>query len=376
MLLDPAERPPELAAYRVVPALWAGADASARRLYRSASSACSGGIGTSRTALAVMPGWGWRARSGGVARGTGFLLALNGARAGVAAEVPDGAALVVGAGRAGAPERLLADHGAGGLVVDVVVARRVAQLRVRLVERLLVLGEHGSREAVDGGRVHEPQHLVPAAVVVDVRREDGCEQLVRYEDGMRIGDFEQRGFDEPPRQVVGPAAEESLGLGPCALEGRLVVAKLPTGDDGAQVGTRDGGVAHHQRAGVVDDLVAESGPEAAGGIEARGGRAFLPLVTVGGADAGKRGGLDVRRRVDEDEALAAGLAHEARVAAVAGDVRAHRLPNALERWSRAGERNRGQGGMRECDGAELGALALHDIDDPIGQARFDQQLQG
>ena len=57
---------------------------------------------------------------------------LDGPRRGPAQQVDRGAGLVVGAGGAGAAERLLADHGTGGLVVDVEVARGVPQRGVRL----------------------------------------------------------------------------------------------------------------------------------------------------------------------------------------------------------------------------------------------------
>src|SRR6202012_2427685 len=54
---------------------------------------------------------------------------LDGAGADPADQVEERARLVVGAAGPGAAERLLADDGAGGLVVDVEVARRIGQRR-------------------------------------------------------------------------------------------------------------------------------------------------------------------------------------------------------------------------------------------------------
>src|SRR3954471_23246465 len=56
-------------------------------------------------------------------------------------QVPHRAGFVVRAGCAGASERLLPDDGAGGLVIDVEVARGVAQLLMRLLDGEAVVGE-------------------------------------------------------------------------------------------------------------------------------------------------------------------------------------------------------------------------------------------
>ena len=63
---------------------------------------------------------------------------LDGAGRGPAHQVLRGAGLVVGAGGAAAAEGLLADDGAGRLVVDVEVAGRVAELLHRVGRRRAV----------------------------------------------------------------------------------------------------------------------------------------------------------------------------------------------------------------------------------------------
>src|SRR6266540_4049252 len=82
---------------------------------------------------------------------------LDRAWAGEADEVPDRAGFVVGAGGSGSAEGLLADGGAGRLVVDVEVAGGVFEGGVGFGDGLLVGGEDGAGEAVDGGFVGEPE---------------------------------------------------------------------------------------------------------------------------------------------------------------------------------------------------------------------------
>src|SRR6266567_5199344 len=78
------------------------------------------------------------------------------------------AGFVVGAGGAGSAEGLLADDGAGRLVVDVEVAGGVLERRVGFGDGPLVGGEDRAGEAVDGGLVGEPQRVGPVGVVIDV----------------------------------------------------------------------------------------------------------------------------------------------------------------------------------------------------------------
>ena len=96
-----------------------------------------------------------------------------------AQQVQRRAGLVVGARGARPAERLLPDHRAGGLVVDVEVARRVAQPAAAAVQhRGAVVGDHRAGQA----RTCEPPSTTPrmslAVVVgVDVHGEDRPEVL-------------------------------------------------------------------------------------------------------------------------------------------------------------------------------------------------------
>src|SRR3954466_10693712 len=96
------------------------------------------------------------------------MVALDRAGAGEADEIPNSPSFVVGAGRARATERLGPDDGAGGLVVDVEVAGRVAEGIVGIADRPRVAGEDRAGESVRGRLVDEGQCLLPVGVVVDV----------------------------------------------------------------------------------------------------------------------------------------------------------------------------------------------------------------
>ena len=116
-------------------------------------------------------------------------------------------------------------------------------------------------------------------------------------------------------------------------------------------------VADAQLADLRDEALAELGPEVRRRVHPRGGRALLPLVLEGAADDRRRQLVDVGGRVRDDEVLAAGLADDARVVAVLGDVRADRLPHRLEDRGRAGEVDAGEIGARERGVADLRAAS-------------------
>src|SRR5215203_548819 len=73
---------------------------------------------------------------------------LDGPRAGPADQIQLGAGLVVGAGPTRAAERLLSDDRAGRLVVDVEVARGVAQRGRGLADRAAVAREHRAGQRI------------------------------------------------------------------------------------------------------------------------------------------------------------------------------------------------------------------------------------
>ena len=84
--------------------------------------------------------------------------------------------------------------------------------------------------------------------------------------------------------------------------------------------------------------------------------------------------------MSDDEVLAAGLTHDARVVAVVGDVRADRLPHALEHRRGTGEVHAREVGARQRGVADLRARPVDQIDDPRRQpCRFvelHQEVRG
>src|SRR5437868_10791452 len=84
---------------------------------------------------------------------------LDNTRAGPADQVEEGPRLVVGAGGAGATERLQPDDRAGRLVVDVEVAGRVDELLGRFANRLPVGSENRAGQAVGAGPIAQVERL-------------------------------------------------------------------------------------------------------------------------------------------------------------------------------------------------------------------------
>src|SRR5215212_8126324 len=86
--------------------------------------------------------------------------------------------LVVRAGPASAAERLLADHRACWLVIDVKVAGGVAQRAHRIAYRRAIAGEDGTGQGIRRSAIDDFQRLRPGGVGIDVRRYDGTEDLL------------------------------------------------------------------------------------------------------------------------------------------------------------------------------------------------------
>ena len=96
----------------------------------------------------------------------------------------------------------MSDNGTGGLVVYVIVARRIAQGPVRLDEGRSILGEDRAGEAVGTGAIDHAQGLGPALRGIDVNREHRPEELLAHEPVLRIVHLEQRWLDEDRRFSV------------------------------------------------------------------------------------------------------------------------------------------------------------------------------
>ena len=109
------------------------------------------------------------------------------------------------------------------------------------------------------------------------------------------------------------------------------------------------------------------GVEALGDVGARGGRALLALELEGAAQQRHGQGLRLGAGMREDEVLAAGLAHQARIALVPLDVGAHGLPHPLEDRGRAREMHPGQIRGIEYEAADLGGGPVTMLMTPSGR---------
>src|SRR5581483_1481910 len=87
------------------------------------------------------------------------------------------ARLVVGARRTRTAKGLLAHDRSRRLVVHVEVAGRVAQPVRRTLDRIAVIGDHGTGQRVLGTAIDDVEDLVKALVGIDMDGEDRAEVL-------------------------------------------------------------------------------------------------------------------------------------------------------------------------------------------------------
>ncbi|KAI3479488.1 hypothetical protein L1887_58446 [Cichorium endivia] len=303
---------------------------------------------------------------------------LDGARRDKAVEDGDGAGLVVGARGAGTAEGLLADDGAGALVVVVHHARGVAQQVACADERVAVGREDGAGEGVLGGGVDELARLLKLLVGVGVDGDDGAEDLVDHGDRLGVLGLDHGGLDVPSLGVVALATAEHLAallLG--GLDEAHDLLKRVLGDDGAHEVLELVHGADRDLGDLVEQLLLELAlPHGLGHVQARERRALLALVLEGGADGLGDGGVDVGRLVDHVEVLAAGLADEARVAAVLVEVVADLLPELAEDVGGAGEVEAGELAVVDGGADDLLGGAGDELDDAVRETGLAEDLVG
>src|SRR5512133_1019955 len=300
---------------------------------------------------------------------------LDRPRADPADQVPHRAGLVVRARRASPAERLLSDDGAGRLVVDVEVAGRVAQRFLRLVDRSALLREDRAGEPVRRRVVDELERLLPLVLRVDVGRHDRPEELLAHQPVARVLRLDNGRLDEEALAVVGAAAGDHLSVVLARVLDRfLLPCERVLVDHGAHEVREVADVAHLDRRALLDEPLAQLGPEVRGCVHARGCRALLALVLERAAQDRCGDRLDVRARMGDDEVLATGLADDAWVIAVAVDVLADGLPDRVEDLGRAGEVDAGEVFARQGRVADLGAAAVDEVDHAGRNAGLLEQL--
>ncbi len=210
-----------------------------------------------------------------------------------------------------------------------------------------------------------------------MQRHDRPEELVAHVADVRIVGLDQRGLHEVALAVVAPATGEdlhALGLARLGDRGGVLVERALL-DHRAHEVREVGDVSDLDRADRRDQLVLHLRPHRLRDVDARRGRALLALILVAAADDRGRERAWIRRRVREDEVLAAGLADEPRVAAVAIEVVADALPHHPEHIGRAGEVDTCELGMIEDDVGAVVRETRDEVEDARRQARLFEQLE-
>ena len=116
------------------------------------------------------------------------------------------------------------------------------------------------------------------------------------------------------------------------------------------------------------------GPQVVWEVDTAGCTAFLSLELEGAADDAGDHFVHIGGAVRDDEVLATGLADNARVGLVLGNVLANGLPQVAEHAGGPGEVQSGEIGVGEDHVACGGTVDGHQIDDAFGQACGVQQL--
>src|SRR5690606_33417851 len=184
---------------------------------------------------------------------------LDRARADPAHEVQLRTGLVVRARRARAAERLLTDDSARGLVVDVEVARGVAQRRRRLADRRTVAREDRARKRIRRGLVDDLARLCPLVVGIDVRRDHRSEDLFAEQLVAGIVGLDERRLDEVPLLALHAAAMDDLRGAAAVLDVLANLRERLLIDNGTHEVTEVADIAHldvlHHRHGAVAHFV-------------------------------------------------------------------------------------------------------------------------
>jgi len=302
-------------------------------------------------------------------RNEGF---LDGAGAEPAIEVQDGTRLIVGAARAGSAEGLLADNGAGRLVVDVEVACAVSKLVRGQFHRVPILGDHRAGEGVGGGLVDQFQGLLELVLIVDVDRQDRAKDLFAHGGVLGIVGFDDRGLNEVALRFVISAANQNLltvGFGLIDVARDLIEASLV--DDRVDEVAEVLNGADLERLNTLNQLALDLVGDVARDVGAGGGGALLALILEGAAEEGGGDDVAIGALVSDDEVLAAGLTDDSGVGAVVADVLADGLPHLVEDAGGAGEVDTSEIWVLEADFAQGRAVYVDEVDDAFGKSGFD-----
>src|SRR5690606_11417208 len=101
-------------------------------------------------------------------------------------------------------------HGAGGLVVDVEIAGRVAQFFGGQFHGVAVVGENGAGEGVRRCLVYGVQNFLEFISVIHVQREHRPEQLVAHGHVLRVLRHYNGGFNKVAFALVISASGDDL----------------------------------------------------------------------------------------------------------------------------------------------------------------------
>ena len=182
-------------------------------------------------------------------------------------------------------------------------------------DSLSVVCEDRTGKCIRRSLVAEIHRLDEFLVVIDINRENGCEDLFFHRYEVRIKRFDDGRLNEVSFFLVAGSADEDLSvfrfLCDVDVVHRVVEAVLV--DDCAHVVSEIGYVADFDRVDHVAHSRFDLRPERLRNIHSRSCRAFLALIFERTADCRNCDFVNICRAVDEYEVLAACFADYSRI---------------------------------------------------------------
>ena len=239
-----------------------------------------------------------------------------------------------------------------------------------------VLAEHCACEAIRRRFVAELHGLIDLIVVIREYRKHGAENLLLHRLEVRICCFDDGGLHEVADGLVPLAAHNDLGVRGLLRILQITVDVIPRRlvDNRVDEAGMVAHIAHLHLAGIFLHNLQNCRPQTLGYIHTRCRRALLALELERAAECRGCHSLHIGRRMHEDEVLAAGLAHEARIAHVLAQILACLPPEAVERARAAGEMNAGEPLAGRCHLADERAAARQEIDHAVRKTGLLVQL--
>lgn len=304
---------------------------------------------------------------------------LDGAHRDEAEQQGEAASLVVGTGSASTTEGLLANDGAGALVVDVEVTGSVTEQVGALDNVLAAAGKQRAGQAILGSLANQLASGFELSILVHIDGDNRAKDFLDQSLGELVLGQDNSGLDVVSDRVIVLATSNDLALG-------VLRSKVNVGLDLIKGNLVDNGAGKvlefmDRALGDLGVFLLQQGNEllrkTLGNIDAGSGGALLTLEFEGTADSLKSSvvqGSLVQVRVQHVVVLATSLTNNARVALVVVDVVTDLLPEHTENVGGAGKVEGCKVGVGNGGATDFLSRARNELDDTSRETSFLKQL--